>query len=66
MGLAAGVVFGVAGTRSIGHYVAAVRMPGPLSFVVSALIILAAAILASTVPAIRTSRINAMEALRSE
>jgi ABC-type antimicrobial peptide transport system permease subunit len=41
-------------------------MPGLLSFSVSALIILAAAVIASAIPAARAARVNAVEALKSE
>jgi len=43
-----------------------VQQPGALSIVGSALVILAAAVIASAVPAARAARINAVEALRSE
>jgi len=66
IGLGAGIVFGVACTRVIARYVADVHMPGLLSFSVSALVILAAAVVASAVPAARAARVNAVEALRSE
>ncbi len=66
IGLAAGVVFGIACTSGIARYMAEVRMPGPLAFSVSANVILAAAVIASAVPAARAARVNAVEALRSE
>jgi ABC-type antimicrobial peptide transport system permease subunit len=37
-----------------------------LTFVASAFVILAAAVIASAVPAARAARVNAVEALRSE
>jgi ABC-type antimicrobial peptide transport system permease subunit len=46
--------------------VAEVHLPGILAFVVSAFVILAAAMIASAVPAARAARVNAVEALRSE
>jgi len=66
IGLAAGIVFGLAFTRGIARYIAEVHMPGLLSFSVSALLILAAAVIASAVPAARAARVNAVEALRAE
>jgi predicted permease len=66
IGVGAGVVFGIAFTRGIGRYVTEVHLPGVLSFVVSAFVILAAAVIASVVPAARAARVNAVEALRSE
>jgi predicted permease len=66
IGVGAGVIFGIGFTRGIGRYIADVNMPGILSFVTSALVILAAAVIASAVPAARAARVNAVEALRSE
>jgi predicted permease len=66
IGLVSGIVFGVACTRGVARYLAEVHMPGVLSFSVSALIILAAAVIASAVPAARAARVNPVEALRSE
>jgi putative ABC transport system permease protein len=66
IGVAAGMVVAFALVRAIGTYVAQVQMPGALSFIASALVILAAAVIASAVPAARAARVNAVEALRSE
>ena len=66
IGVAAGVVFGLAFVRGIARYVAEIHMPGLLAFSVSALVILAAAVIASAIPAARAARVNAVEALRSE
>jgi predicted permease len=66
IGVGAGVVFGVAFALGIGRYLVEVRLPGMLSFVTSAFVILAAAVIASAVPAARAARVNAVEALRSE
>jgi predicted permease len=66
IGLAAGIVFGVICTRGIARYVAEVQMPGLLSFSVSAFVILAAAVIASAIPAARAARVNTVEALRAE
>ena len=52
--------------RGISRYVAEVHLPGMLAFVASAFVILAAAVIASAVPAARAARVNAVEALRSE
>jgi ABC-type lipoprotein release transport system permease subunit len=59
-------MFGVACTRAIARYFAEVHMPGALSFSISAIVILAAAVIASAIPAARAARVNAVEALRSE
>jgi len=66
IGVGAGVVIGFALARIIGRYLGALPMPGLPSFIASALVILAAAVIASAVPAARAARVNAVEALRSE
>jgi hypothetical protein len=66
IGVGAGVVAGFALARVIAKYVADIHQPGPLAFVGSAVVILAAAVIASAVPAARAARVNAVEALRSE
>ena len=66
IGVTAGVVVGFAFARAIGKYVAEVHQPGALSIVASAVVILAAAMIASAVPAARAARVNAVEALRAE
>ncbi len=66
IGVGAGILFGVIFSHTIASYVTEVHLPGLLTFVVSALVILAAAVIASTVPAARAARVNAVEALRSE
>ena len=66
IGVGAGVVLGFVLTTAVGKYVAAVHQPGALSLVASAVVILAAAVIASAVPAARAARVNAVEALRAE
>jgi len=66
IGVGMGVVFGLIFAHGIGRYVAEVHLPGILPFVASAFDILAAAVIASAVPAARAARVNAVEALRSE
>jgi ABC-type antimicrobial peptide transport system permease subunit len=67
---AAGIVVGAAGglalVRLAGAYLADVRIPGALPAVGAATILVAAAIVASLVPAARASRIDVVEALRAE
>jgi putative ABC transport system permease protein len=67
---AAGVVAGAAGgyllARFAGSYFLDVRMPSAQPVIASALILLAAAVVASALPAARAARINVMEALRSD
>jgi predicted permease len=66
IGVGAGLVFGAVFARVIGRYTGEVHLPGLLTFAVSALVILAAAIVASAVPAARAARVNAVEALHAE
>jgi predicted permease len=66
IGVVVGLVVGVAGARGISAWVGQVHMPGMLSLIGSAAVILAAAAIASAVPAARAARVNAVEALRAE
>lgn len=66
IGVAAGVVSGVTLTRVAASYLSAVDQPGALALGASAFVILAAALIASVVPAARAARVNAVEALRAE
>ena len=66
IGVGAGIVVGLAFARVIGKYVAEVQLPGVLVFIASAVVILAAAVIASAVPAARAAKVNPVEALRSE
>jgi putative ABC transport system permease protein len=59
-------VVGFALSRIIAKYVTEIHQPGALAFVISAVAILVAAVVASAVPAARAARVNAVEALRSE
>jgi putative ABC transport system permease protein len=66
IGVGAGVVFGIVFAHGVSRYVTEAHLPGLLTFVASAFVILAAAVIASAVPAARAARVNAVEALRSE
>jgi len=66
IGVGAGVVLGFSLGRVIGKYVAEMQQPGMLAFIAAAGVILAAAAIASAVPAMRAARVNAVEALRAE
>jgi len=66
IGVAAGFVVGLASARLVAKYVTEVQLPGALAFIASAGVILAAAVIASAVPAARAARVNPVEALRSE
>jgi predicted permease len=66
IGVVAGLLVGAAGARGIAALVGHVHMPGAISFIASAAVILIAAAIASAVPAARAARVNAVEALRAE
>ena len=65
-GIAAGVMGGLVLARLVSGVFGELEWPGPTPIVAAALILVVAAILASLVPAARASRVDAMEALRSE
>ena len=66
MGIAAGAVGGFALARLAGGYFQDMRMPGFVPLVGSAIVLLAAAAIASMLPAARAARIDVMQALRSD
>jgi ABC-type antimicrobial peptide transport system permease subunit len=66
IGVCAGAIFGFVFARGISRYIAEIHPPGMLTFLASAFVILAAAVIASAVPAARAARVNAVEALRAE
>ncbi|MGA8088089.1 MAG: ADOP family duplicated permease [Terracidiphilus sp.] len=66
IGVMAGVVLGFGLSAIAGKYVAEIHQPGAVAFVASAFTILAAAVIASAVPAARAASVNAVEALRAE
>jgi predicted permease len=65
-GIVAGVVGGLALSRLLGTYIQDVRMPGAVPVIGAAVILVAAAILASLMPAARASRVDVIQALRSD
>jgi hypothetical protein len=65
-GIVAGVGLGYAVVRIAGAYFQDVRVPGLLPIAGSALVLLAAALIASFLPAARAARVDVMQALRSE
>jgi predicted permease len=65
-GVAAGALSGCALARLAGSYFLDMQMPSAAPVAASALVLLAAAVVASAWPAARAARINVIEALRSE
>ncbi len=66
VGVAAGAVCGFALARLAGSYFQDVQMPGAVPVTGSAAVLLAAAVVASVVPAARAARVDVMQALRSD
>ncbi len=65
-GIAAGAVSGLALARLLGGYIPELRVPGALPIAGAAGVLIAAAVLASLMPAARASRVDVLQALRSE
>jgi putative ABC transport system permease protein len=65
-GVLAGAAFGFVAARLAGSYFVDVKMPSALPVVLSAFVLLTAAVVASWLPAARAARINVIQALRSE
>jgi putative ABC transport system permease protein len=66
IGVGGGLVVGLAAVRILAKYAAEMQPPGAFAFIVSAAVLLTAAVIASAVPAARASRVNAVEALRAQ
>ena len=65
-GIAVGVAGGLILTRIVGSYIQNVQTPGVWATVAAALVLAAAAVTASLVPAARAARVDVAQALRSE
>jgi putative ABC transport system permease protein len=65
-GIVAGTISGFALAKLAGSYFQDVKMPGVLPVVLSALVLLVAAVIASWLPAARAARIDVTQALRSD
>ena len=65
-GIVAGAVGGVVLARVAAGYLQDTRLPGAATIAGAALILVAAAVIASLIPAARASRIDVIQALRSE
>lgn len=67
---AAGIIAGTAGgyalARLAGSYFSGMRMPDVVTVAASAVVLVAAAVIASALPAARAARVNVMDALRAE
>jgi predicted permease len=66
IGVVSGVLVGFVFARAIGKYVSELQLPGALALAISAAVLLAAAVAASALPALRAARVDAVQALRSE
>ncbi len=66
IGVAAGAALGFAFSRLLSSYVQDARLPGLLPLVGSVVVILAATVIASVLPAARAARVDVMQALRSD
>jgi ABC-type antimicrobial peptide transport system permease subunit len=65
-GIVVGAIGGLALARLVSRYVTAIEMPGAMPVVGAAAVLVAAAILASLIPAARASRVDVISALRAE
>ena len=66
LGVIAGAAFGFVLARLAGAYFLDMKMPGALPVAVSAFVLLAVAIVASMLPAVRAARVDVIQALRAE
>jgi putative ABC transport system permease protein len=65
-GIVAGTLGGLLLAKIVGSYIQDVRIPGLLPIAAAAVVLVAAAIAASLMPAARASRVDVIQALRSE
>jgi putative ABC transport system permease protein len=66
VGILAGAAFGLVVARVAGSYFGDLKMPGALPAIVSAFVLLGAAVVASMLPAARAARVDVIQALHSE
>ncbi|HKS83015.1 MAG TPA: ADOP family duplicated permease [Candidatus Acidoferrales bacterium] len=66
IGVLVGAAFGYAAARVASSYFGDLQMPGAIPVIVSAGVLLAAAVVASILPASRAARVDVIQALRSE
>jgi len=65
-GVVAGALFGLVVTRLSARYLFDLKMPRALPVIVSAIVLMTVAVVASMLPAARAARVDIMQALRSE
>ena len=65
-GIVAGAIGGIALARVVSSYISEIELPGAVPIVGAAAVLVAAAILASLMPAARASRVDVISALRAE
>lgn len=66
VGVVTGIVVGFALLRGTGKYIAELQKPGVVPLIISAAVVLVAAVIASALPAMRAARVDAAQALRAE
>jgi len=66
IGIAAGAIGGLLLAQVVGSYITEVSIPGAVPLAAAAMILVTAAVLASLMPAARASRVDVMQALRSD
>jgi putative ABC transport system permease protein len=66
VGVLAGAAFGFVAARLAASYFVDIKMPSALPVIVSAFVLLGAAVVASMLPAVRAARVDVIQALRSE
>nr|MDQ3421193.1 FtsX-like permease family protein [Acidobacteriota bacterium] len=65
-GIVVGAIGGVVLARIVGFYIPDVEIPGLVPITAAAAVLVAAAVLASLMPAARASRIDVIQALRAD
>ena len=65
-GIVAGVIGGLALAQVVSRYITEVSIPGMLPIIGAAAVLVAAAVLASLMPAARASRVDVIQALRAD
>jgi ABC-type antimicrobial peptide transport system permease subunit len=66
IGVGSGMIVGFAAVRAIAKYTTDLQIPGAWPLIASAALMLAAALVASAMPAVRAARVDAVQALRAE